>query len=148
MKVKEYIVQIVAKGNAEDMQRLAEMLDEIILKMKMYDEKCYEEYKMELYEMVNGKKLTLEMAKKWVDSMLPKAKWTKEETDAVLMPYGINAIDGYIVMNMLYSDMSNVFGSGDDQESLNKYIQATQDWLNDRDAGEDKLYNYYKYIIK
>lgn len=148
MKIKEYVKRIVDNGKPEDMERLSDMLDETIIKLKIYDEKCYDEYKMDLYEMAYGKKITLDMADSWVKAMTPRAKWAKEETDQVLSPYGINLIDGYVVMNMLYSDMKNVLGTGDDEESLNRYIQATQDWLNDSDADEDKLYNYYKYIIK
>ena len=51
-------------------------------------------------------------------------------------------------MNMLYSDMSNVLGTGDTEESLRKYIEATRDWLNDPDAEECKLYNYWKYVVR
>lgn len=73
-----------------------------------------------------------------------------EDTNAVLKQYGLNIdpIQFYVVMNMLYSDMKNVLGSGDDEESLEKYVEATKDWLNDDDVGKDKLYDYYKYVIK
>lgn len=70
---------------------------------------------------------------------------------AVKKQYGLTAIDDvsfYVVMNMLYSDMSNVLGSGDDTESVSRYVQATRDWLNDEDVGKDKLYNYWKYVAK
>ena len=151
MKIKEYINKIVNTGNKEDMEELSEMLDEAILKLKMNDEECYNEYKMKLYEMANGKILDENMAEEWVMSMKPRARWTMEETDQVLKQYNITSIDSidwYVVMNMLYSDMKSVLGSGDDEESLTKYVNAAKDWLQDEDAGPDKLYNYWKYVAK
>ena len=77
------------------------------------------------------------------------AKWDYGTTSAVKKQYGITNIDDtsfYVVMNMLYSDMNNILGTGDDAESLKKYVNATIDWLNDEDIGKDKLYNYWKYV--
>lgn len=51
-------------------------------------------------------------------------------------------------MNMLYSDMKNVLGEGNDEESIKKYIQASKDWLNDEDVGESKLFKYYRYVVQ
>ena len=91
------------------------------------------------------------MAEKWVESMTPPYKWSYETTNRVREQKGITDIDDisfYVVMNMLYSDMSDVLGSGDDDISLNTYIEATRDWLDDIDAEENKLYRYWKYVIK
>lgn len=148
MKIKEYISKIVSNGDQEAMTKLSDMLDESIIKLKMYDEKCYEKYKMELYELAYGETLTEEMAEEWVRNMKPMAKWTREETNNVLSGSGVNQLEGYVVMNMLYSDTSNVFGDGNTPESVEKYINATIDWLNDDDAKPHKLYRYKKYIVK
>lgn len=147
MKIREYIEQIVANGNKESMEELSEMLDEAIIKLKVYDEKCYEKYKMKLYELAYGKVLNEDMAKEWVESMKPQAKWTMQETNNALNGTGIDTLKGYVVMNMLYSDMSNVLGDGNTQESIDKYIRATADWLNDEDVGQDKLYDYWRYVV-
>ena len=88
------------------------------------------------------------MEENWVSSLKPMAKWTKEEVAKVTSGRGLKPLEAYVLMNMLYSDMKNVLGTGDDEDSLKKYIQATKDWLSDEDASENKLYNYYKYIIK
>ena len=37
-------------------------------------------------------------------------------------------------MNMLYSDFKSVFGSGDEENSLKMYIQASSDWYFDEDT--------------
>lgn len=149
--IKEYIEAIVANGKAEDMDRLSEMLQDTLYEIKdyNYDEFC--DYKMELYEMAYGKTITREMAENWVNSMRPSAKWDFETTSAVKKKYNLATIDDisfYVVMNMLYSDMHNILGDGDDEEGVIRYIEATKDWLNDEDIGKDKLYNYWKYVAK
>ena len=147
--VKEYIKQIVDNGKKEDMEELSTMLENVLYEIKEYNNDDFCDYKMELYEMAYGKTLTKEMAEKWVENMQPMAKWDYETTSAVKKQYGITNIDDtsfYVVMNMLYSDMNNILGTGDDAESLKKYVNATIDWLNDEDIGKDKLYNYWKYV--
>lgn len=67
--------------------------------------------------------------------------WTKEQ---VMDVFKNNKIDGYTdcdityVMNMLYSDYSNVLGSDPD-----KYVKLTISFLNDKDAPEGKAARYY-----
>ena len=149
MKVREYIKKIGEKRSLEDMIELGDMLAEIICSMKETHPELYEDYKMDLYEMAYGKVLTKEMAEEWVKSMTPSAKWDFDTTTLVKRQRGIDIDDVsfYSVMNMLYSDMSNVLGDGESEESLSRYIQATKDWLNDSDVAECKLYNYWKYIV-
>ena len=151
MKVREYITKIGENKKIEDMKELGDMLADIIYDTKESHPELYEKYKMKLYEMANGKHLTKEMAEEWVEHMKPEAKWDYDTTTAVKNQNGINDIDDvsfYVVMNMLYSDMSNVLGDGETEESVGYYIQATKDWLKDEDVGKDKLYNYWKYVIK
>lgn len=60
-------------------------------------------------------------------------------------------MSAYVIMNMLYSDMSNTMGTGDDEEGIKKYLQATHDWYFDEDIGtdgEEKLFNYKMYVVK
>ena len=151
MKIREYIEKIGEKKNVEDMKKLGDMLTDIIYDMKDSHPEIYEKYKMKLYEMANGKALTKDMAEEWVKGMKPMAKWDFDTTTAVKKQKGINDIDDvsfYVVMNMLYSDMKNVLGDGETEESLDKYIQATKDWLKDEDIGKDKLYDYWRYVAK
>ena len=151
MKIREYIAKIGENKKIEDMEKLGDMLAEIIYETKESHPEIYEKYKMCLYEMAYGKVLTKEMAEKWVENMKPSSKWNYDTTTEVKNKYGINDIDEvsfYVVMNMLYSDMKNVLGEGDTEESLTNYIQATKDWLNDEDVKENKLYDYWKYVVK
>lgn len=149
--VKEYIGTIVQNGKKEDMDRLSDIMQHTLHKLEEYDPDDYKDYKIELYEMAYGKTLTKEMAEKWVNSMVPSGKWNYETTSLVRKQNGITNIDDisfYVVMNMLYSDMSNVLGDGDSPESITKYIEATKDWLNDEDVGANKLYKYWRYVAK
>lgn len=151
--IKEDIVKIIDNGKQEDMEKLSDMFDETIEILKETKPAKYEEVKMCIYEMANGKVLTDEMKEEWVKEMKPLAKWTKEEVENAINQYGLEipTMSAYVIMNMLYSDMKSSLGSGDDEESLKRYLQATNDWYFDEDiknSKEAKLYNYWKYIVK
>ena len=151
MEIREWISKIGENKKIEDMQKLGDMLAELIYMTKDSHPEIYEKYKMCIYEIAFGKVLTKEMAEKWVQEMKPMAKWDYDTTTAVKKQYGITDIDDvsfFVVMNMLYSDLSNVLGNGDTPESLEKYITATKDWLQDSDVDKDKLYNYWRYVAK
>lgn len=153
MKIREYISKIGENKRIEDMQKLGDMLTDIIYEMKESHHELYEKYKMELYIMANGKVLTDDMKREWVKEMKPMAKWTEEEVKSVVSQYGIKVpyMSAYVILNMLYSDMKNALGSGDDEESLKRYLQATNDWYFDEDSkvdGEEKLFNYKFYVVK
>lgn len=147
---EEYLEEIVKKGSNDDMVALAKVFDKAMDYIKETDSEKYDKLEMKMHEIVYGKVITEEMAKEWVESMRPLAKWTMEETTNILKSSGLNIdpIQFYVVMNMLSSDMKDVLGSGDDEESIEKYVEATKDWLNDGDVSSDKLYNYYKYVVK
>ena len=152
-KIREYIAVIGDNRNPEDMEKLGDMLAEIIYMLKESHPDLYEKYKMCLYTMAYGKVLTDDMKREWVEEMQPRAKWTEEEVKSVANQYRIKVpyMSAYVIMNMLYSDMQNAFGSGDDEESLNRYLQGTNDWYFDSDAkvdGEEKLFNYKMYVVK
>lgn len=153
MKIREYIEKIGENRNIEDMQKLGDMLAEIIYKTKESHPELYEKYKTKLYVMAYGKVLTDDMKREWVEEMKPKAKWTEEEVKAVVSQYGVKVpyMSAYVIINMLYSDMKSVFGDGDNEESLQRYLQGTNDWYFDEDAkvdGEEKLFNYKMYVVK
>lgn len=141
------------KKSAEDLMCLADIVDMALDNMKEENPEFYEHLESLLYESVYGKVISEEMAQKIVEAMRPKAKWSCEETYYVLSKNGVNIPkwSGYVLMNMHYSDMKNILGGGEDDESLEKYIIATKDWYFDEDSpisGEEKLYNYFKYVVK
>lgn len=152
MEVEDYIEIIINNGKIEDMHKLSEILDDVMEKIKIYDESCYKDYKMQLYEMAFGNTLSDELKVNWVKQMCPSYKWELNEIEQVAMNHGVNIplYSFYAIMNMFYSDMQNVLGSGDSQESLEKYIQASNDWYYDEDATntqEAKLYFYWRNIV-
>ena len=153
MKIREYITKIGENKKIEDMQKLGDMLADIIYDTKESHPEIYEKYKMCLYEMAYGKVLTDDMKREWVKEMKPMAKWTEEEVKSAVEKYGVQVpyMSAFVIINMLYSDMKNVFGDGNDEESLKRYLQGTNDWYFDEDAkidGEEKLYNYKFYVVK
>lgn len=145
-KIKEYIAKIVDGGNKEYMEKLSDMLDKIICSMKEAHPKEYNKYKTELYEMANGKILTKDMAMEWVENMEPVGEyWTMDETTNAMqqMGYNLEPIEFYIVANMMMNDYNNIVKN---DETL--AIKMAKDWLSDSDAVDNKVYEYYKYIVK
>ena len=153
MDIEEYIEKIVDNGKIEDMETLSDLLEDTLEIIKDYDKECYEDFEMKLYEMAYGKKLTDNMKREWVKKMRPMSKWTEEEVKNIVSQYGFEVpyMSAFVILNMLYSDMKSAFGDGNDEESLKRYLRGTNDWYFDEDAkvdGEEKLFNYKKYIVE
>ena len=153
MDIEEYIEKIVDNGKIEDMEELSDMLEDTMEIIKDYDEKCYKDFEMKLYKMAYGKVLTDNMKREWVKKMRPMSKWTEEEVKNIVSQYGFEVpyMSAFVILNMLYSDMKSAFGDGNDEESLKRYLRGTSDWYFDEDAkvdGEEKLFNYKKYIVE
>ena len=144
--IKKYIEKIVENGKQEDMEKLSDILVEIIYKMKESHHDLYEHYKMCLYEMAEGKMLNEEMANKWVETMKPFGKkWTMEETTDAMnsLGYKDRTIDYFISSNMIYNDYYDLVRDNEEMA-----LKMAHEWLNDIDSGDNKLYNYWKYVIK
>ena len=138
---------------AEHKEKTKEIINMLLCKIKEEDIELYNYVECELYEMVNGKKLDSYLADKWVDEMNPPAKWNREEVQNVANNYGIQIPidDLYVLMNKLYSDSEDIYGSGNTTDSIEKYISGVKNFYFDKDikiSGSEKLYNYYKYIVK
>ena len=128
------------------MEKLGEILSEIIYFMKENHQEIYEKYKIELYEMAFGKKISEEMAENWVKSMKPVGlHWTIEETTNAMqsLGYNMNRVDFFVVANMMYNDYFDIVK--EDEEIA---LRLARDWLNDVDSIDDKLYCYWKNIVK
>lgn len=144
--IKKYIEKIIENRNVEDMEKLGEILSEIIYFMKENHQEIYEKYKVELYEMAFGKKISEEMAENWVKSMKPVGlHWTIEETTNAMqsLGYNMNRVDFFVVANMMYNDYFDIVK--EDEEIA---LRLAKDWLNDVDSIDDKLYCYWKNIVK
>lgn len=144
--IKKYIEKIGESKDTKKMDILGDMLEELIDSLKEAHHEEYEEYKNELYELAYGKKISKEIAEKWVMDMKPAGQhWTMDQTTNAMqnLDYNFDPIDFYVVSNMMYNDYNNLVK---DDETL--ALKLAYDWLKDEDAKEDKLYCYWKHIIK
>lgn len=106
----------------------------------------YNYAKMEIYEMVYGTKISEDCANDWVKSMLPVGlHWTMEETTNAMqnLGYSCDKIDYFVVANMMYNDYYDLV-----KENEELALKLAKDWLDDEDSKEDKLYEYWKHVIK
>jgi hypothetical protein len=90
--------------------------------------------------------LNKEMAVKWVENMRPRGEhWTMDDTTNAMksMGYSLDPTEFFVVANMMYNDYYDLVK---DNESL--ALELAEDWLEDEDAKECKLYEYWKHVIK
>lgn len=147
MDIEEYIEKIVDNGKIEDMQTLSELLEDTMEIIKDYDEKCYKDFEMKLYEMAYGSHLNKSMAEEIVNKMRPFGEhWSFEETRNLQRQRGVNDIDEYefyVVINSAYNDYKDLFG-----EDTESYIRFTIDFIKDEDAKEGKVFAYFTQIVE
>ena len=145
--IKEYIRKIVDEGSIEDMHTLSDILSEVINIVKDYDMDCYKKYEMELYKMAYGETLSKDMAEDIVSKMRPYGKrWNIEETENVQRQYGLNNIspvDFYVVLNSAYNDYKDLF-----DENIDMYVRFANDFINDEDAKQGKVFKYFTQIAE
>jgi len=144
--IREYIEKIGTIKDTNKMERLGEMLEELICDLKDSHEEEYEKYESELYELAYGKKISKDMAIEWVSDMKPVGEyWTMEQTTNAMqtLGYNIDAIDFYVVANMMMNDYNDLL-----EEDEELALRMAYDWLNDVDAKDNKLYCYWKHIVK
>lgn len=55
----------------------------------------------------------------------------------------IRPIDFWVVMNSAYNDYKDIF-----EDDIAKYAMFSYAFINDEDAGKDKVYNYFTKIVK
>lgn len=148
-KVREYIEKIGENRKPEDMEKLGDMLAEIIYSMKESHHDLYEKYKMDLYVMAYGKTLTKEMAEEIVKDMRPAGEyWDIETTTAVKNQFGfkdISDVDFYVVMNSKYNDNKDTVDSfiENEDDKLKMYVSLAKDFIKDPDAKEGKVFTYF-----
>ena len=142
---KTDIGKIVLNGTVEQMEKLSDILEEVIGIVRDYDEDMYDKYAMCIYKMANGYKLTEDMAASIIDNMKPYGEhWTKEQTDSVKRQYGFNDIsdvDFWIVMNSAYNDYRDLF-----KDNIEIYAKWSYAFINDEDAKDGKVFIYFTKI--
>jgi hypothetical protein len=143
--VKQYLEKIEESKDQGKMEKLGEMFEDLMYKIKEVDYEMYKQYKTCLYEMAYGCVLSEEMAQEWIYSMKPFGmKWNLEQIKAVIeeQKLSVNTIDFWAIMNAMYNDYNQIF-----KEEVNTYIELAVDFLEDEDAKPNKTYNYWKYIV-
>lgn len=95
------------------------------------------------------REFTEEDAKEWVASMSPPARWTIEQTTAVMNQRGYHQkpCEFWAVMNMLFSDYGATMTKYG-MDRLEIWADLAYDWLNDHDAEFDKPGRYWRDIVK
>ena len=145
MEIEDYIDKIINDGNVGNMHKLSEILEDVMEKIKLYDEDCYKEYEMQLYKMAYGNTLNKSMAEDIVINMKPYGmRWSLEDTQKIQEEYGVNdikPIDFFIVLNSAFNDYKNLF-----EDNMDMYVTFTVDFINDEDAKKDKIFLYYTTI--
>lgn len=144
---KKIICKMKERGSREDLMTLADVSEMSLDKFKEEEPEFYEYLESLLYETYYGKVISEEMAENWVSNMQPYHEyWSKEQTDNVMKQYASNVkpLDWFVVLNMMYNDYRDVLGI----DEVDIYAKLAKGWLTDSDAKEDKLYCYYKNIVK
>lgn len=144
MDIEEIIERIVENGRIEDMNELSDMLEDTIEMIEQEYPEKYKEYEKKLYEMAFGCVLNKEMAEEIVSKMRPYGeKWSMKETSEIQRQHGLNfrEPDFYIVINSAYNDYNDIF-----RDDIEMYVRFANDFINDEDAKQDKVYLYYTII--
>lgn len=92
---------------------------------------------------------TEEDAKEWAKHMSPPARWTMEQTTAVMGQNGYyhKPCEFWIVMNMMFSDYGKtMIKYGADKPEI--WAAMAHDFLDDPDAQPDKTGRYWRDIVK
>jgi hypothetical protein len=92
---------------------------------------------------------TEEDAKEWAKHMSPPARWTMEQTTAVMHQHGYShkPCEFYAVMNALASDYGKTMEKyGVDRPDV--WAELAHDWLNDADAEDGKVGRYWRDIVR
>ena len=143
-KIKRYVDIIINNGKPEDMEKLQDIFEETLYKLKEYNYDSYECYKEKLYCLAYGPVISDEMREDIVERI--GEHWTLSETESVRIQYGYSDIkpnEFNVVMNMAYSDYKEVFN-----DNLDMYVKFSRSFINDSDAREGKVYYYFETIPK
>lgn len=146
-EVKTYELKEVVEMDEKDRKIM-----ELMARVKYLEEmeaKLNEQY---VAKNVNGttaspkSAISDQMAYDWVHNMKPEHEhWTLDDTTSAMrkMGYNCDRLEFYVVANMMYNDFYDVVKDNQELALSMAYL-----WLNDEDAKEGKLYNYYKNIPK
>lgn len=154
MEIEDYIEKIIKDGDINEMEKLAEILEDVLETLAEYDKEMYKKYEMCLYKMAYGNILNKEMAEEIVSKMKPYGKrWGLEETKKVQEQFGlenIRPIDFFVVINSKFNDCRDTVErfAHNPEEELDLYVSLTRDFIIDEDAKADKVFIYYTQVAE
>ena len=95
------------------------------------------------------RQFTEEDDKEWVSHRNPPARWTMEQTAAVMHQRGYDhkPCEFYAVMNMLASDYGKTMAKYNaDRPEI--WADLAHDWIDDKDAPDNKVGKYWRDIVE
>lgn len=142
---KYYIDKIMNSSDNIKLKKLQDLIIDTVTYMKSLDPEEYNNIECYLYEISEGKYLNEEKGKSIITKMKPFGMhWTFEQTEELRKSRNLSTIrpiDFWVVMNSAYNDFHNLFG-----EDIEMYIEYSKDFINDEDATEYKVYDYFTII--
>jgi hypothetical protein len=143
MHIRKYIRKIVDEGSPEEMQKLSDILVNLIEYAEETNDDVYRKNAICIYKMANSNKIDRDLAEEIVNDMRPYGeRWTFDDIEKIKRDYNMDdmrAEDIYLVMNQGFNDYRDTL-FGDD---LSNYIKYTKAFINDPDAKKDKIINYF-----
>ena len=139
------IKKIIDSNDLSKLKTLAYKTIDILDCLEKLDENKYAEYELDIYEILNGKKISEDIAIDWVENMQPYGmKWSLEETTRYLHDknWNLDPIDFFVVSNMMFNDYNEII-----LDNTDLALELAKSWLQDSDVKDNKLYNYYKYVV-
>jgi hypothetical protein len=147
MTFQQLIDKYGRDGDIETMEHLTHKVDHFVEEVREKHPEMVEHFLIKVDLLLNPY-FSKESSKYAVSKLKNKdgttgEHWNKETTDRVLEAkgYDFNYCDWYYVLNMIYSDY---YKSG---RSDDTYIELAYDFLEDKDAPEDKAKRYYKAML-
>ena len=99
--------------------------------------------------------LTLETATEWSKRLQNEdgstgPHWTLEQAKQLATQRSIPAdpLEFWLALNLMYSDYSKVAKKHNVGGSIDFYVDMAKAFLDDKDAGPDKLAKYYEFVVK
>lgn len=98
---------------------------------------------------------SIETAKEWTKGMKNEdgtsgPHWTVEQAKQVMAQRGIECdpAEFWVALNMIYSDYVKVAKKFNVGSNIDFYVDMAKAFLDDKDAGPDKLAKYYQYVVR
>ena len=145
--IRKYIEKIGKNKKVEDMEKLGDMLTDLIEMTEESHPDLYKKYINKLKGMAYDYQIDEEMAVEIVNNMKPKGEYWNLDTIKEVKDNNnleCNLYDLYVVMNSMVNDYGEIINP----ENVETYIKMSKAFINDEDAKEHKVWRYFTKIPK